>query len=358
MLFVRQFPSTRFGLFLLCFIILFGGGPSADEVIEVEPKYEATPQPMGERTWIEVDPEPIFTLEETDDYLFAMPRSPQFDEAGNLYVLDPPNYHAKKFNAAGNFLGTIGNGPGEGPGEVQRLMDMAVTPSGEVWLLDLGHRGLSRFASDGTYAGNSFTVSTAGMPDDVVIMPNGSPVVSVYGGVATLLARYTPQGEHVDSFGHLIEEQESAFLALDGEFEARREHIFFAPSRASKLFRFAPDGTLDYAVETMDDVSYPSVLLSTDEEGNRRVGVNPRERFATRDLSVDDDHIYLYSHAATEEHDETVIDVYDQADGSYVHSFRLPGENGTNITVTEHRIVTAGDRPRPNVQVWKWQYDD
>jgi hypothetical protein len=73
-----------------------------------------------------------------------------FDPQDNLYVLDRGNQRVLVFDRAGAFVRQIGK-KGDGPGELQLPMGMALTAGGTLAVLDLGHRNLSLFGRDGRY---------------------------------------------------------------------------------------------------------------------------------------------------------------------------------------------------------------
>lgn len=73
-----------------------------------------------------------------------------FDANDNLYALDVGNFRVLVFDARGKFVRQIGK-QGGGPGEFQFPMALAITSSGDLVVMDMGKRGFSIFAPDGTY---------------------------------------------------------------------------------------------------------------------------------------------------------------------------------------------------------------
>lgn len=73
-----------------------------------------------------------------------------FDDAGNLYVLDPGNHRVVVVDPAGRFLREFGQ-EGEGPGEWRAPGSMAVLGDGRVVLADAGHRAYQIYGPDGIY---------------------------------------------------------------------------------------------------------------------------------------------------------------------------------------------------------------
>jgi hypothetical protein len=73
-----------------------------------------------------------------------------FDAADNLYVLDSGAGQVQVYAPDGRYVRSIGS-KGRGPGELHRAMQVAVTTGGKVVVSDLGQRGFSVFAADGTF---------------------------------------------------------------------------------------------------------------------------------------------------------------------------------------------------------------
>lgn len=70
--------------------------------------------------------------EDEDHYLWMdheIPVNLEADPAGRIYVVDPQNQRILQFSKEGKFLKQIG-GPGQGPGEYERLSDFQILPDG------------------------------------------------------------------------------------------------------------------------------------------------------------------------------------------------------------------------------------
>jgi len=71
------------------------------------------------------------------------------DADSNIIVLDSRNHRLIKFDSLGNFVWKAG-GKGQGPGEFQNPFQVAVEPSGEIWVLDTGNL-IQVFGDKGQY---------------------------------------------------------------------------------------------------------------------------------------------------------------------------------------------------------------
>ncbi len=107
---------------------------------------------------------------------FARVRTVAFDGKGNLYILDADNGRVVKVGPDGRFLGELGR-KGEGPGEFQMPLGMAVTQEGEVAVFDVGHTGFTLFRPDGSFAR---TVPLAGGMSSI---PTGTLLPHPDGGI-------------------------------------------------------------------------------------------------------------------------------------------------------------------------------
>ena len=92
----------------------------------------------------------IGRAEGADHEMFADVAAVAFDGRDNLYVLDRQSARIMVYDPAGRFLRQVGR-KGQGPGELQVPLGMAVAPDGSIAVVDLGAQGFSTFAPDGTF---------------------------------------------------------------------------------------------------------------------------------------------------------------------------------------------------------------
>ncbi|MFC1574543.1 hypothetical protein ACFL3Z_00495 [Gemmatimonadota bacterium] len=92
----------------------------------------------------------VGTLAGDDWETFARVNVVAFDGAGNLYILDGDNGRVVKVGPDGGLIAVMGR-KGEGPGEFQYPMGMAVTRTGEMAVFDMGGNGFSLFGADGSF---------------------------------------------------------------------------------------------------------------------------------------------------------------------------------------------------------------
>ena len=69
----------------------------------------------------------------------------EFGSDGELYVLDGQAQEVRVFSSQGTYLRTLG-GPGQGPGELNRPVGMAVDAGGELWVMNWRNARYTAFA--------------------------------------------------------------------------------------------------------------------------------------------------------------------------------------------------------------------
>ena len=88
--------------------------------------------------------------EGADHEMFADVAAVAFDARDNLYVLDRQSARIMVYDPAGRFLRQVGR-KGQGPGELQVPLGMAVAPDGSVMVSDMAAQGFSAFGPDGAF---------------------------------------------------------------------------------------------------------------------------------------------------------------------------------------------------------------
>lgn len=346
----RSLHST---VFVLVVWVVIGGawkGARAQSVfesartIQVEPRYDVQAQPVEERQWAEVELTKVFSVSKGTDYFLYSAEEARRDSARRLYVLDRQDRRVKVFDAEGNYIRAIGNGRGAGPAEFQWPIDFAVAPDGEVWIIDSYRRKLSRFSPDGSLL-EAFPLDGTSAPKSVALTDSGNAIVLAHGFNNAVFRKWTPDGTMLQQFGTLIRNQDRASMALDGLVRSGPGGFVFAPNRASHLLRFSADSTLQYAVETMDEIPYPDLISK-----GRSHKLDPVRRISTFSVAVVNGNIYYYSDPASAS-SKWVIDVFRYADGRYKYSFNLP-IGFQEFTLTENYLIGLGNSI---VDVWRWE---
>ncbi len=111
-----------------------------------------------------------------------------FDAAGNLYVLDRQAGRVVVIDPRGGLLRTIGR-KGQGPGELNRPMGLAVWRDGRLVVSDLGHAAYQIFAPDGEL---ERFVRVASGENPLASMGEMNAVVRPYPGGEALIGQGAP----------------------------------------------------------------------------------------------------------------------------------------------------------------------
>jgi hypothetical protein len=124
-------------------ILTLGSNPNETVAQSFLPMYEA-----GRLTLVE---DAVYGSEyDEDESVLYGPSAVCVDDAGDVFVLDFKLYCIKKYNAEGELLMTFSR-QGEGPGELGRAYDMAMTADGNLVVFDSDNHRLTVFDRDGEY---------------------------------------------------------------------------------------------------------------------------------------------------------------------------------------------------------------
>lgn len=113
---------------------------------------------------------------------FSQPRGMITDTAGNLYVADHGNNCVYEFTSNGAFIRKFGTGTGSGNGQLNGVMDVAVSTVGLVYVVENANSRLSVFNPDGSF--NTILVNSGSLssqltsPVNVTISDSGKIVVA------------------------------------------------------------------------------------------------------------------------------------------------------------------------------------
>lgn len=88
--------------------------------------------------------------EGSEEYIFSQVIDLGVDDEEKIYILDFQEARIKVFNENGEYLRTIGK-RGQGPGEIQRPMNLVITAGGQILVNDRGARFLHFFTLSGEY---------------------------------------------------------------------------------------------------------------------------------------------------------------------------------------------------------------
>lgn len=157
----------------------------------------------------------VGAMEGEDWEIFGRIRSVDFDENGNLHILDSQADRVVVVGPDGDFVRTVGK-PGEGPGEFSSLRDLVVHRDGSYAVLTFG--SIHLFDTDGEFTGTVPADMATGMPVRAQGLPDGRLVSSNVlrmnmlgsGGSVGIVTSEEPEGRAIEVFS--LEEGMSELL--------------------------------------------------------------------------------------------------------------------------------------------------
>jgi len=224
----------------------------------------------------------VGVMEGEDWEIFGRIRSVDFDEGGNLHILDSQADRVVVVGPDGGFVRTVGK-PGEGPGEFSGLRDLVVHRDGSYAALTFG--SIHLFDTDGRFTGTVPSDVATGMPIRAQGLPDG-PLVSsnmlrmnMLGsrGSVGIATDETPEGRPIEVFSldegvsELLytawtlpeEDPEDGAISVSGTSTAASISMRMKPPKA-----FVPGlhvGVLtDGGIAVVDSVGYRVKLVGMD----------------------------------------------------------------------------------------------
>lgn len=197
----------------------------------------------------------IGELESKDpDRQFVRPMSADEDAEGNLFILDDKESVVKKFSPERKLVGRFGRN-GQGPGEFQYAMKVAVSASGQVIVSTMSSE-FHVFGNDGTYVDRFRLPPYRGISPVVL----GADRVAAYAFQVNgennrdnhVLAIFDFQGQVLQEFGepYLLDATRRTWnanflsLAVDGD-----ENIYAAFTSLNRIEKYSPAGRLLLSID-------------------------------------------------------------------------------------------------------------
>jgi len=274
------------------------------------------------------------------------------DREENIYVLDSKEAHIQVFNKAGIYLRTIGK-KGQGPGEMQRPINISITPGNEILVNDRGARFLHFFALGGEH---QRSISLARIQSfSRPLADSGNNILARFGTfmpdrVSFVLAKFDPRLKQLfPVFSYDYDNSPNIYDVFPPDcFWAvgRDDNIIWGYSDKYELNILNKDGRLvrriirDYApVKTTDDEKKDWIKFAFGNEGvPPEVKVKwPSYHNAFRSLIVDDSGriiVETYEKAADER--GFYYDVFDP-EGRYLARILL---NAAPRSITKDKLYT------------------
>lgn len=214
----------------------------------------------------------VIGSEDDEHYLFASVVGIAADASGRIVVADLGQKSVRLYDAKGHFLYAVGR-EGKGPGEYIRGCCVRFSPSGELWVRDMGNSRYVRFALEASRAVEHGVAKMQESTDRALAVgfgftPEGA-LVDLGATHAPLspsagfnLHVTTPDGRVVRT-GHAraapIESLDVQVVPYDPGGGGRAEAYFWSPYAAQSLFALAPNGDFALAMSSRYAVSWHAV---------------------------------------------------------------------------------------------------
>lgn len=250
-----------------------------------------------------------------------------FDD--EIYVGDSGDYSIKRFAMDGTFLSQIGNGYGEGPGELGQFTDFVVIDD-TFYVLDPNRRRLSRFLRDGDYL-DSFTIEGLNLR-----------MTETADGFALLTYMEPHHITLIDRRGNRTGE-----ISIDLEFPTpmwqsgqlhtlRDGRIVYVITNAGYIVFVSPDDGSTVTVRTVEGLDFPT------ERGtvSRPVLSSPNPAVRHVRSGISDGVLNVFTSLRDE--DTFRVDRYETENGDYLGSIDVPCHS-TRLVVSEDQMLCFED---------------
>lgn len=262
-----------------------------------------------------------------------------------IYLGDWGDMSVKVFTKTGDLLQTVGS-RGRGPGEFQRIMDMAFFQD-YIFISDPEKHEIILYSTDGELI-NSFSLDYSSFR--LAASENNLYTLALQDSLFTI---YNHEGDHKGEFGRILDDPIMNQLSLTGriDFIDQLDLFLYIPRFASYLYYYTSSGRLYKTVQTLDGIPFAEAKHS--HMANNQVRVeSPDSDVEIMDYWINDSRLYLLGRLMTGgapwEH-EYFIDIYHITGDQYEYSYKLPvpatqftviGENYYFIDLTDQSLVS------------------
>ena len=277
--------------------------------LELYPEF-GSQQFEAERQLAEATFEERWSIGESEELTFPVSVK---EYGGEVYVNDMPSYVVRRFSTEGEYLNSVGEGRGAGPGEFQTVFDYTVRNE-HIFIVDVNGSRISQFTLDGEFI-NSF--STDVRPFRATTIGQTLFVFSMFGEQP--FRAFLDNGEEKGSFGEEVGDK-APEAWIDGNIaQDGQGRIIYAPTYAGKIYSYDPEGQLLDVLPTIDDFDF---ISGDSVDGG--FGAPTSWEVRTRDVNVVDDHLLVMVHKRTDDGVSSLLDRYTWPDGEYIDSVDLP----------------------------------
>ena len=247
-----------------------------------------------------------------------------------IYLNDFADFTIYEYNLEGILTGRrIETTRGRGPGEVLHLTDFDVCGD-TLWIADSQSLRISSFSLE--TGENIATITTEHRPMRVACLEDA--VIVQWLAAELLFSKFDFEGNEMNQFGEIIEDQMMHPLSLDGSLVSNRKDRFvYLPFYAGLIYHYDTDGELINILKSPDGAHFPI----TKRDGPMHMA--PDISYM-QDGYIDENFtLYVYTIIPGNEKingewvgkSYSAIDIYDLVEGTYLESIRLPFHHSFGI---------------------------
>jgi len=237
----------------------------------------------------------------------------------HLYLLDFSTMSIQKFNLDGSYVGKIGKGIGQGPGEHTFVMDFHVRDTLAL-LADRSLSVVSVFNTDGRYLKSNY------FPDIPIRVHSFGDhyIVQKFGGENLFSFVSLGNGTIYEDFGQLIEKQQQNKTSLSGVFIPTVENGFaYIPYFAGKLYFGSSSGTELTVLNSPDANPFPESDFQSSGFGRVIRAPNPDIIQSAADMNSKIIYVFVLHQGSDGKKSRYFLDMYSAIDGSYKSSIEI-----------------------------------
>ncbi|ACY48448.1 6-bladed beta-propeller [Rhodothermus marinus] len=235
-----------------------------------------------------------------------------------LYVADQGDLSIKKFDPNGKLLRRYGGIRGEGPGELQSIVDFSIHEN-NLWIADVRQRRILHFdVATGRYLGE---VQVPEIHPLRIVQVGPYLIVLGLGPFEELFVQYDTSGRFHRRFGIVTDRQYAKKIGMSGQLASLGDTAFvFVPLMAGYAFIFDTTGTLRGRFPLLDERPFPDSRVEDRPEG--RLYIAPTSDTLNRNILVEENQLYVHT-AYRKPVRRLFIDAYLLPEGRYVHSIEV-----------------------------------
>ena len=261
--------------------------------------------------------------------------------AGDIYVGDQKRLEIFRLSPDGTLKAIIGRGRGQGPGEMQQMIDLTFQ-DGKIWVVDLRAHLLHVFGLKGTFLRNVV------MPKDILrlkAIDRGTLVAHVVMTQEPFITLDT-LGQIQHTWGSELLQYTDHPLARTGDLiYTPEDHLLhFIPAYASYIFTYTPDGTLQKEAILVDRFPFPGQTRVRKGEGIMAIQ-RPQSNLLQSAVGVHGGKLFIVTQVRAREKAPwyRYLDVYTYPEMEYAYSYQLHIRPSAMAVYDRNTLLVTGD---------------